>query len=104
MMTSRVEESEGMAYLAQALYSELNGSNNRHIVSADPADPLSWISWQLIFDEARRLAPILRRKYRVTKDDAALLYSSIKNANFYRARAGQAEVYDGLPKGFYDGL
>jgi hypothetical protein len=104
IMTSRVEESEGMAYLAQALYSELNGSNHRHIVSSDVNDPVSWFSWQMIFDEARRLAPILKRQYRVTRADAELLYRSIKGANFYRARAGKAEVYDGLPAAYYNGL
>lgn len=100
-MTTKVEEAEGFAYLVQALYGQVNGANGRHIVSADPLDPVSWISWQLIFDESRRLAVTLARTHWVSEDDASTLYTAIKGANFYRARVGRVEVNDGLAAGAY---
>jgi hypothetical protein len=100
-ITTRVEETEGLAYVAQALYSNLNGMTARHIVSADPHDIVSWFSWQLIFDESTRLADVVKRRYRVTEDEASVLYTAIKGANFYRRRVGNAEVNDGVADQFY---
>jgi hypothetical protein len=101
MITTHVEETEGIAYVAQALYSNLKGHNHRHVVSADPHDILSWISWQIIFDESRRLAAVVRQKYRVTEDEASSLHLAIRNANFYRHRVGNGEANDGVDASFY---
>jgi hypothetical protein len=98
-ITTRVEQSEAFGYLAQALYGWLvrgGAPPNRYLVSRDPADLLSWVSWQLIFDESTRLAGILARKYWVSEDDAALLFKVIPTANIYRSRAGKVETNDGV--------
>ena len=98
-ITTRVEQSEAFGYLSQALYGWLvrgGAPRNRYLVSRDLADPLSWGSWQLIFDESTRLAGILARKYWVSEDDAALLFKVITNANIYRSRAGKVETNDGV--------
>ena len=100
-VTSPVEESEGIAYVAQALYSRLNGSTHRHVVSADPADVVSWMAWQSIFDEAAKLAEMVSRKFKVTEQEAGLLFWAIKNANFYRGRVGSSEMFDGVADAFY---
>lgn len=100
-ITTRVEETEGLAYVAQALYSNLKGMTHRHIVSADPHDIVSWVSWQVIFDESMRLAEIVKRDHVVTENEAELLFLAIKNANFYRHRVGKPEAYDGVADEFY---
>ncbi|MBA3447142.1 MAG: hypothetical protein H0T56_05985 [Pseudaminobacter sp.] len=100
-MTSPVEESEGMAYVAQALYSRLNGATGRHVVSPDPADIVSWMAWQVIFDASTAVAEIVARKYTASDDEASALYWAIKNANFYRARVGKSEMFDGVADAFY---
>jgi hypothetical protein len=92
-----------MAYLAQALYSRLNGHTARHIVSQDPHDVLSWVSWQIIFDESLRLSGMLTpaRNRRVSEAEASSLTFAIRNANFYRHRVGRAESNDGVADEFY---
>lgn len=100
-ITVHVEETEGLAYVAQALYSSLHGMLHRHIVSADPHDFVSWIAWQQIFDESMRLVGIIRARHKVTEDEASSLFWAVKNANFYRARVGKAEVNDGVADAFY---
>jgi hypothetical protein len=100
-LTTRVDETEGLAYVAQALYSNLQGLTGRHIVSADPHDILSWVSWQIIFDESKRLANIVKTQRVVTEAEASTLYFAVRNANFYRHRVGNAEVNDGVADEFY---
>jgi hypothetical protein len=102
-ITTVVHETEGLAYVAQALYSNLQGSTHRHVVSEDPHDPLSWASWQMIFDESKRLANIVKRQRVVTEIEASTLYFAINNANFYRSRVGTNEVNDGVADEFYLG-
>ena len=107
MIATHVDETEGMAYVAQALYGLLkNGPTARYIVSSDPLHPISWASWQFIFDESTRLATTLLNTHRVTDDDAALLHWAIKHANIYQSRADsdQAEVNDGVGDAFYNSL
>lgn len=104
-ITTRVEETEGLAYVAQALYGLLDrGPSARYIVSRDPLHPVSWTAWQLIFDESSRLAGLLMSTHQVTDDDAATLSWAIKNANWYRPRADKPEVNDGVADAFYNSL
>jgi hypothetical protein len=100
-ITTKVDETEALAYVAQALYSNLQGLTHRHIVSEDPHDVLSWVSWQLIFDESKRLAGIVKNQRVVTEAEASTLYFAIRNANFYRSRVGTPEVNDGVADDFY---
>lgn len=98
-LTTRVEQSEGFGYLAQALYGWLLRGGppaTRYRVSPDYADPVSWGSWQLIFDESTRLAGKLARSLWVHESDAVLLYKAVRGANVYRARVGKVETHDGI--------
>jgi hypothetical protein len=98
-LTTRVEQSEGFGYLSQALYGWLQRGGppaTRYLVSADYADPVSWGSWQTIFDESARLAGLLARSLWVDESEAAALYQAIRGANVYRARVGTVETYDGI--------
>jgi hypothetical protein len=100
--TSAVEESEGIAYVAQELFDELkSGPRGRYIVSSDPADPVSWVAWQSIFDMATALAKRIAAgdPWIMTKD-AQFFYWAIKNANFYRSRVGATESGDGIGADF----
>ena len=60
--------------------------------------PSSWISWQTIFDESKRLAAVLKTRFWVSEADAAQLYGAFKNTRGagYDARAGKVETNDGL--------
>jgi len=98
-ISSRVEQSEAFGYLSQALYKRLVRGGpppNRYMVSSDPADLLSWASWQLIFDESTRLAGILATKNWVSEDDASRLFRAITTANIYRSRTGKVEANEGI--------
>jgi len=96
---SYTAESEGVAYVAQALFSRLKyGPSARYIVSQDPAHVISWIAWQAIFDQASMLAEILTKvkpPY-VTEDQAKLLYWAISNTVTY-TNQGSSTSYDGVP-------
>jgi hypothetical protein len=95
---TRVEESEGVAYVAQMLYGRFaNPGAPRYIVSADPGHPMSWAAWQEIFDQSSRLAQQLTKNPTATDDDAADLYRAIRNANLYQGRLRNLEVNDGVP-------
>jgi hypothetical protein len=100
-LTTQVDETEGLAYVAQALYANLQGQTHGHTVSEDPHDPLSWASWQMIVDESTRLAKIVKKHRVVTPGEASTLYFAIRNANFYRHRVGKSEVNDGVADEFY---
>ena len=96
---SYTAESEGVAYVAQALYSLLKyGPSGRYIVSSDPAHLISWVAWQAIFDQASMLASIVRnvRPPYVTEDQAKLLYWAISNTITYMNQ-GSTTSYDGVP-------
>jgi hypothetical protein len=98
-LTTRVEESEGFAYLSQALYGWLQRGGppaSRYMVSPDHADPASWVSWQMIFDESERIAGVLSRKRWVDVGEVSSLYSAIRGANIYRPKVGKKMVYDGI--------
>ena len=93
-----VEESEGIAYIAQALYGLIKyGPRPRYIVSPDPGNPMSWAAWQTIFDESSRLADLMLLQPRIFADDAAELFRAIRNAGWYRGRVGKLEINDGVP-------
>ena len=105
MISTRVEETEGLAYVAQALYGLLDrGPSGRYIVSRDPLHPVNWVAWQRIFDESSRLAGLLMTTHRVTDEDAAELYWAIKNTSWYRPRADRPEINDGVAEAFYNSL
>jgi hypothetical protein len=94
-----VEESEGIAYIAQALYGLIkNGPRPRYIVSPNPGNPMSWAAWQIIFDESSRLADMILLQPRLVADDAAELFRAIRNtgAGWYRDRIGKLEINDGV--------
>jgi hypothetical protein len=98
-LTSRVEQSEGFGYLAQALYGWLLRGGppaTRYMVSQDFADIRSWGAWQMVFDESTRLAGTLTRSFWISDLDAADLYAGIRNANVYRSRVGRIETNDGI--------
>jgi hypothetical protein len=96
---SYTAESEGLAYVAQALFSRIKyGPSARYIVSADPAHVMSWIAWQAIFDQASMLAEILinAKPPYVTEDQAKVLYWAIGNTITY-INQGSNTSYDGVP-------
>jgi hypothetical protein len=97
---TRVEETEGLAYTAQALYGLLKyGPQARYIVSEDPGHPISWAAWQMIFDQSSALAQVLRLRpdHWVSADEASSLFWAIKNTTWYAPRVGHDEVNDGVP-------
>ncbi|MEP7362432.1 MAG: hypothetical protein ABI972_04185 [Acidobacteriota bacterium] len=98
-LTTSVQQSEAFGYLSQQLHEWLTRGGppaSRYIVSADYADPGSWVSWQAIFDESTRLAGKLATSHWVDESDAAALYTAIKGANSYRSRVGNVETNDGI--------
>jgi hypothetical protein len=93
-----VEQSEGLAYIAQALYGLIKyGPTPRYIVSPDPGNPMSWAAWQTIFDESSRLADLILLQPRIFADDAADLFRAVRTTNWYRVRVGKLEINDGVP-------
>jgi hypothetical protein len=96
---SYTNESEAVAYVAQALFTRLKyGPQNRYIVSQDPAHPVSWFAWQEIFDQSGMLADILLKispPY-VTEEQARILYWAIGGTITY-IRQGPRTAYDGVP-------
>ncbi|HEY3740341.1 MAG TPA: hypothetical protein VGL53_10875 [Bryobacteraceae bacterium] len=100
--SSTAEESEGIAYIAQALYVIRRwGPQPRYFPSADFKDPLSWLSWQMLFDEASRLATKLVTTPYISADEASTFFWAIAHTNFYRGRAGKADGYNGIDPAFY---
>jgi len=97
-ITTRVEQSEAFGYLSQALYGLLShGPSARYNVPFHmPA--LSWVAWQTIFDESKRLAGVLKTNFWVSDDDASGLFWAIRNAQFagYQSRVGKVETNDGI--------
>ncbi|HEX4810181.1 MAG TPA: hypothetical protein VH325_14675 [Bryobacteraceae bacterium] len=101
-ITTRVEETEGVAYVAQALYGLiLYGPSPRYIVSSDPGHPISWAAWQVIFDESTRLATMILKTPWVSDKDADSLYWAIGHTNWYKPRVGNVERNDGVADDFY---
>jgi hypothetical protein len=96
---SYTNESEALAYVAQALFSRIKYGppSARYIVSQDPAHVISWIAWQAIFDQASLLAEILitTKPPYVTEDQAKLLYWAIGNTITY-INQGPNTSYDGV--------
>ena len=79
-------ESEGMAYIAQALFTRIkNGPQKRYIPAMDenPFSPFSWIGWQMIFDESSALAEILIKTPYITRDRAERLFNAIRMTKKY---------------------
>lgn len=93
-LTTNVGQSEGFGYIAQALYGLLkNGPTARYVVPFH-WPPFSWNSWQIIFDESRRLAGILKTTHWVSDAEAAPLFGAFKNTRGdakYHLRAGKVE-------------
>lgn len=97
-LTTNVEQSEGFGYIAQALYGLLKyGPTARYVVPFH-WPPLSWVSWQTIFDESNRLAAILKTRFWITNQEAATLFGAFKNTKGagYDTRAGKVETNDGI--------
>lgn len=97
-LTTNVEQSEGFGYIAQALYGLLkNGPTARYPVPFH-WPPFSWISWQIIFDESKRLAGLLKTRHWVSDAEAATLYGAFKNSRYgdYDTRDGKVETNDGI--------
>jgi hypothetical protein len=96
-IVTHVEDSEGLAYVAQAFYGRLsNGPQGRYVVEPDPANPMSWAAWQIIFDESARLAEMLTTTASVSESEAAELFRAIRNTIWHRARLGRLEINDGV--------
>jgi hypothetical protein len=98
-LTTRVEQSEGFAYLAQCLFDRLtNGGPPASPIkaSADYGDIKSWGGWQLIWDESTSLAGKLATSGWIDESEAADLYAGIRAANYYKARVGKVEINDGI--------
>jgi hypothetical protein len=98
---SVVSESEGVAYIAQALYSISRWGPFHHVEPLNLADPLSSITWQAIWNEAIRLATHLQTHPYVSTDDAAGLFWAISNNSWYRGRVGTSDSYNGLDPAYY---
>jgi hypothetical protein len=94
---THVEVSEGLAYVAQSFYGRLsNGPQGRYVLEPDPANPMSWAAWQIIFDESARLAEMLTTTPSVSEAEAAELFRAIRNTTWYRSRMGRLEINDGV--------
>jgi hypothetical protein len=98
-ITTRVEQSEGFGYLSQELYEWLTRGGppaGRHMVPPNPADIISSFGWQVIWDEATRLAGKLARSSWIDESEVADLSAGIRATATYRGRVGQVRVYDGI--------
>ena len=98
-ITTRVEQSEGFGYLSQELHEWLTRGGpptGRYMVSPNPADLKSSFGWQLIFDEAARLAGKLARSGWIDESEVADLSAGIRATATYRGRVGQVRTYDGI--------
>jgi len=97
-LTSRVEQSEGFGYLSQALYAQLKYGHPARYPVPFHWPPFSWLSWQVIFDESRRLAGVLKTKHWVSEADAARLFGAFATTRGadYDTRVGKVETNDGL--------
>jgi hypothetical protein len=97
-LTTNVGQSEGFGYLSQALYNLLRyGPQARYNVPYH-APIMSWVGWQVIFDESRRLAEKLKSNRWVSEDDAKALFSAFNLAQYagYEHRVGNVELNDGI--------
>lgn len=97
-ITTNVGQSEGFGYLAQALYGLYRyGPTARYTVPFH--NPMfSWLSWQIIFDESRRLATTLKAQRWTSDADAAMLFGAFKTTRYggYDTRVGKVETNDGI--------
>ena len=97
---SYTNESEALAYVAQALFSRIKYGPpaTRYIVSQTQRMWISWIAWQAIFDQASTLAEILikTKPPYVTEDQAKMLYWAVGNTLTY-INQGPNTSYDGVP-------
>jgi hypothetical protein len=97
-LTTNVEQSEGFGYIAQALYGLLRyGPTARYAVPFH-WPPYSWVAWQAIFDESKRLAGLLKTNHWISGAEAATLYGAFKNSRGgdYDTRDGNVETNDGI--------
>jgi hypothetical protein len=97
-----MEQSEGAAYVTQALYLALMG---QPIVNYQPSwdwDASSMTSWYIIFNEAAKIAAAVQQGKRAPEPDVRMLYNAIAHANLYRAKAGTTVDNYGLADAFYD--
>ena len=97
-LTSYVEQSEGFAYLAQALHKWLTngGPPSSRYIKPLQGDFFSWGGWQLIWDESTRLAGKLANVKWIDESEVADLYLGIRVADTYRSRVWKVRVYDGI--------
>ncbi|BDC49270.1 hypothetical protein F183_A15860 [Bryobacterales bacterium F-183] len=91
-------QNEAIAYIAQHVYDrrKYGPPKGRYTVSRDPADPVSEMAWQLIFDEASRLAGLAVSQTWIPIEECILLYSMLPVANSYRAKGTTVYTYDGI--------
>jgi hypothetical protein len=96
--TTNVEQSEGFGYISQALYGLLKSGPTARYSVPYHWPPWSWISWQTIFDESKRLAALLKTKRWVSESEAAELFGAFKNTQGggYDTRSGKVEKNDGI--------
>ncbi len=83
------EQFEGAAYIAQALYSILDGVTGSGTPPPDPYELMSWAAWKMVWEEAFRLAQVAKEKKTVTDQDAKRLYNALQFTNFYRGLRGR---------------
>lgn len=97
-LTTDVGQSEGFGYISQALYGLLKSGPTARYSVPFHWPPLSWIAWQAIFDESKRIAGILKTKHWVSEAEAAALFGAFKNTQHagYHVRAGKVETNDGI--------
>lgn len=97
-LPSSTAESEGVAYIAQALFGRLKYGppRSRYMVSADPMNPVSWFGWQTIFDQSTALAEMLVTTPYLRRDQVMMLFTAVSMTTTY-IKQGPNTSYNGVP-------
>lgn len=97
-LPASTSESEGIAYIAQALFGRLKYGRprSRYMVSADPVNPVSWFGWQTIFDQSSALAEILVTTPYLRRDQVTMLFTAVSMTTTY-INQGPDTSYNGVP-------
>jgi len=88
--------SEGMAYIAQALFQRIKFGPQARYVPAMDQGLISFMGWQMIFDLSRALAEVLIKTPYITRDRAEPLFNAVGMTVTYLGQGPNAN-YNGVP-------
>jgi hypothetical protein len=88
--------SEGMAYIAQALFQRIKFGPQARYVPAMDQGLISFMGWQMIFDLSRALAEVLIKTPYITRDRAEPLFNAVGMTVTYLGQGRNAN-FNGVP-------